>query len=432
MQASFKYGRKTLSISLPDEAICYSSQFREASGTISEMLVNAIDNPVGGLSLSTLVRNRKAGKVVIVVSDITRPIPYFQFLPLLIEKCMNAGVEKEEITILIATGMHRPSTREERLEMFGSDITDRFSIIDHEADNAACLEDLEASGTGRKVQMNKHYVNAGVRIITGLVEPHFMAGFSGGRKAICPGLVSLKAIQNFHGYEFLSNPNAKNATMAGNPCHDESSYIASLVPPDFNLNIILDNHKEVNAIIGGDLKLSHQRSVEYVKKACCPVVREEADLVITSCGGHPLDTTFYQCVKALVSCLPAVKKNGRIVAFGSCTEGIGSKEYTDTMLRYSGRYKEFLQDISSSEVFTKDQWQFQMHCRAIEKLGTENIFFLTDGLEAGMLKKLSVNTPEDSHDTMEGILQKLVDKAVNEGKKIAFIPEGPYCAPVEG
>jgi hypothetical protein len=160
-------------------------------------------------------------------------------------------------------------------------------------------------------------------------------------------------------------------------------------------------------------------------------VRRPADVVLTSGGGYPLDASFYQCVKGLVSALPAVKSGGEVVALGGCREGIGSPEYTQTMLAYPGRWRQFLADIAATDRVVKDQWQFQMHCRALAKLGEGNLHFFTPGLPADTLAKLSVVPHAVGEDQVAAELQRWIDQAVAAGKSIAVLPEGPYCAPVE-
>jgi len=274
-----------------------------------------------------------------------------------LEFLVQNGIKREEILIIIATGMHRPSTSDEKKKMFGEMIVKHYRIIDHNAENEVELIELKGkSWSGEKVRLNRYYVEAGFRILIGLVEPHFMAGFSGGRKAICPGLSSLDAIKKFHGYEFLNHPNASNAVLENNPCHNENSSVAWLCPSDFLINIVLDQRKKINAIISGDQFLSHQKAVEFVKEKSCVKVSEQADLAITSCGGYPLDNTFYQCVKGFVNGIPALKNDGELIAFGMCAEGIGSTEYEGIMKKHSHNYDQFIEDIKNNLFFIKDQW----------------------------------------------------------------------------
>jgi len=431
MEVKFRYGKEEIGLKVPKTSQVFKSGYGKREKSISELLIGSISNPVGSLSLKQQLKKRKKGNIVIVVSDITRPIPYRQFLPELIDFILGEGAQKEEITILVATGMHRASTSGEKVFMFGREIVENYRIVDHDAEDEDQLEIVEGeSWSGAEVKLNKYYVEAGFRILTGLVEPHFMAGFSGGRKAICPGLASLATVEKFHGYQFLSQSDASNGVLKNNPLHLEASSIAKLCPSDFSINIVLDQKKEINSIISGEQFLSHDKAVEYVKKRSFVTVKEPVDLVVTSCGGYPLDDTFYQCVKGFVNCLPSVKEKGKIIAFGRCNEGIGSREYKSIMKKYSSRPEIFLNDINYGNYFKKDQWQFQMHIRALKKVGIENLHFFTTGISKEDLSMLSVNPHSISPDKLVNSIQSEIDKVANFGKQIAVFPEGPYCSPV--
>jgi lactate racemase len=430
---SFQCGKKILKLQVPDSTMVYESHFPDARGSSLEIVMESINNPLGCPFLEELVLTRRKGDVVIVVSDITRPIPYHAFLFQLCMLLEDSGVRKEEVLILVATGMHRPSTEKEQIEMFGKEVFERYRIVDHLAEDESDLAEVEGrSWSGAKVRLNRYYVNAGMRIITGLVEPHFMAGFSGGRKSICPGLASLDTVKNFHGEPFLSKLEASNGNLEGNPLHEESLSVAKLVPPDFSINLVLNHERQVVSAFSGNLEAAHEAACAFVRKAVCPMVEEPADVVITSSGGYPLDTTFYQCVKGMVSCLPAVKPNGKIISFGGCEQGIGGPEYEEVMRKYSGRWRDFLSDICHTGVFTKDQWQYQMHCRTLEKVTEENLLFISDLLPFEDAQKMSVHAMEKQNDSVEQTVQTLIDLCVSQNLKIAIFPEGPYCAPVSG
>ena len=431
MEINFKYGKKELRLNVPDNSLLYAPTYGFAQADVKEMLLDSISNPTGCLPLNRQLKKRRKGKVVIVVSDKTRPILYDSFLPHLIDYIRREGVGRDEIVIVVATGMHRASLLDEKISMFGKEIVENYTIIDHEAENDASLSLLDGkSRSGVEVKLNRHYVEAGFRIITGLVEPHFMAGFSGGRKTVCPGLASLQTIQMFHGYRFLSDPNAANTILKDNPCHLETTSVARLCPADFSINIVLDQERNINRMIAGEQFVSHEAAVNYVKENSCIKVGSLADMALTSCGGYPLDATFYQCVKGFVNCLPALKETGEIVAFGSCTEGIGSPEYTSLMKKYAFRHPDFLNDIRNGLFFIKDQWQFQMHIRVLEKTGLQNLHFYTADIPQETLNLLSVTghsvSPGQLHDT----IQKKIDDTVLSGKRIAVFPEGPYCSPL--
>ncbi len=423
-------GREALAVEVPDDAVVYESGFPEPAGSAAEAVLAAVREPVGALPLRRALAGRRPGDVVVLVSDVTRPVPYARFLTELLAEVEAAGVRRAEVLLLVATGMHRPCRAEEHAEMFG-EAAGRYRILDHEAGDESQLVELAGrSRAGSRVRLNRRYIGAGFRIVTGLVEPHFMAGFSGGRKAICPGVADVGTVRHFHGEAFMGDPAARNAHLAGNPCHEEALSVARMAPADFSLNVVMDRERRVVRAFAGELEAAHAAACRFVADCACPRVEAPADVVLTGSGGYPLDATFYQCVKGFVSCLPAVRTGGAVLAFGGCTEGIGSAEYAGLMRRYAGRWREFLADIKQPGVFTRDQWQFQMHCRTLAKVGQEGLHFVTDGLPAEDLAALSV-TPHVAEPGRAGeAVQQVLERLLAGGRTLAVLPDGPYCAPV--
>jgi nickel-dependent lactate racemase len=425
----FLCGRETIHLDVPDGAAVFESGFPEPAGSPSELVLDAVRRPIGKRALRETLGGRRDGEVVVVVSDVTRPIPYAAFLPGLLAEIEAAGVDRDEITILIATGLHRPSTPAERSEMFGNAVVADYRIVDHRADDDASLVERDArTWSGAAVRVNRRFVEAGFRLTTGLVEPHFMAGFSGGRKAVCPGLASLETVRNFHGAEFLANPAARNGNLDGNPLHEESLSVARSVGVDFALDVVLDRRRRVVRAFAGDIEAEHAAASAFAARCACRPVAEPADVAVTSCGGYPLDATFYQCVKGIVSCLPAVRPGGEIIAFGGCSEGIGSGDYAQLMRDYAGRWRAFLDDIRRPDFFVRDQWQFQMHCRALERVGRDGLHFVTNGLGANAVGELCVTGHSGSD--VAGAVQERIAGARSAGKTVAVFPEGPYCVPL--
>ncbi|MDI6809134.1 MAG: nickel-dependent lactate racemase [Candidatus Eisenbacteria bacterium] len=433
MKTQLLYASGAVEVTVPDGATVYSSSYPRPPAPPNDIVMEAIRNPIGSQALGTMLKKRRPGDVVIVVSDITRPIPYARFLKAMIEEIVSAGVPREEILILIGTGTHRPSSAAERRGMFGEEICSSYRILDHKADDDSELVELEGkSWSGSRIKLNRHLVRAGFRIITGLVEPHFMAGFSGGRKAICPGLVSMEMLRSFHGYEFLANPLAQNGQLDDNPCHLEALSVARSTGVDFTLNIVLNQKRQIVRTFAGELDASHRAACDSVRTYACPKVEFEHDVVLTSCGGYPLDTTFYQCVKGMVSCLPAVKDGGAVISLGSCSEGVGSPDYRAMMFEYSGRWREFLNHIRANPEVRKDQWELQMQARALEKVGDGNLYFATEGLATDEVNKLSMRAVRVRDCGVRTAVQELLDRLVGKETSLAVIPEGPYCTPIGG
>ncbi len=431
MQISFLCGREPLHLRVPDGSTVFESAFPEPTAPAEALVLAAVREPLGAPPLREALARRREGEVVVAVSDITRPIPYAAFLPGLLAEIEAGGVPREAVTLLVATGLHRPSTEAERREMFGERVVAGYRIVDHRADDPATLVELEArTWAGSAVCVNRRFVEAGFRMTTGLVEPHFMAGFSGGRKAVCPGLASPATVRQFHGAEFLANPNARNANLDGNPLHQEALSVARAVGVDFAVDVVLDRARRVVRAFAGDLEAEHAEACAFAVRCACRPVARPADVALTSCGGYPLDTTFYQCVKGLVACLPAVRPGGQVIGFGGCSEGIGGADYTRLMAEYAGRWGEFLDAIRRPDVFVRDQWQFQMQCHALRQVGQDGLHFVTPGLAPDVLSRLSVHghsTPDPA-----AAVQALIDQAAADGATFAVFPEGPYCVPIDG
>lgn len=431
MLVNVPYNNRHIDIRVPDDAAVYCTSYKEPEINPRELVLKAVRNPIECSPFSETLGKPGAKSVVVVVSDITRPIPYADFLNAVLEEIEAAAVPKDNIIIIIATGMHRPSTAAEREHMFGSEVCRRYRIIDHHAEKTDELVSINGTSfAGRPIELNRCFVEADFRIVTGLVEPHFMAGFSGGRKSVCPGLCSLETVKMFHGYSFLDDPSAKSGNLEGNPLHQEALSIARQANVDFCINLVVNRKHQLVDAYAGDLEASHKTTCKFVSRHACPPVEQEKDVVLTSSGGYPLDATFYQCVKGMTSCLPTVKRGGVVVSIGSCSEGIGGPEYENVMHKYSGRWREFIKDLQGTDKVIKDQWEFQMQTRVLEHVGDDNLIFVTGGLTASDLKRLCVNGIHVSEGQVQKRVQELLDGLVHEGRSLAIIPEGPYCAPL--
>ncbi len=423
------YDKTTLEIAVPDNWSILKPKDPPTIENTESAIKNALINPIGTKPLYEIAKQKdKSQFAVIVISDITRPVPNKEFLPIIIDVLKSAGFADEKIIILIATGMHRPSTEEERIELVGKEILGKYKIIDHRANDKAELVELPTpTRTGTKVSINKWYYNAGLRILTGFIEPHFMAGFSGGRKSICPGLVDLATLKKFHGAKFLSDPNTRTGNLDGNPCHQEALNIAQLVPPDFILNVTINAESKITGVFAGDLEQAHLVGVEFVREAMTVKVDEPFDVVFTSGGGYPLDTTFYQTTKGMGVAGEYLKSGGWVIVASGCRYGIGSDSYRNLMFKYKD-YEKFLNDINSTDQVILDQWAFQMHCRVLEKTGYDKLIFITDGISEDELRKCHV-TPAKG-DNPKDKLNKLINKfSADKTKRIAVIPRGPYIIP---
>jgi nickel-dependent lactate racemase len=269
-------------------------------------------------------------------------------------------------------------------------------------------------------------VEADLRIVTGLIEPHFMAGFSGGRKGICPALVDLRTVQRFHGFGIMADPNSVEGRLEGNPCHEESLRVARIVGCDFLVNVAITHDRRPAAIFAGHMETAHLAGCRQVAEWNTALIGGPFDLVVTSSGGYPLDKNFYQSVKGMVTALPALHEGSTMVVLSACSE-IGSPEYTETMRQFGHDPAGFLREIAGKSEVVKDQWQYQMHCRVLSRIGRERLLLGGDGLPAEVLSGLAV-TPVGGVGDVRARVQGFVDSycARNPGAKVAVIPDGPY------
>src|SRR5205823_3147217 len=327
MRITLDYGRTGLEVELPEDRIVGPLAIRPAEPLANpdEAVELALQNPIGSQPLAEVARGRK--NACILVCDITRPVPNRVLLPPLLRTLEEQGIARRDILILIATGLHRPNEGRELEEMLGPEIVASYRIENHHGKVKEEHDFLGVTPNGVPVWLDARYLRADLKITTGLIEPHLMAGYSGGRKVICPGIAALETVSVWHGPRFLEHPNADCGIVAGNPVHEENTRIAQMAGCDFIVNVCIDGRRRVTWLGAGDMIAAWQRGVEFCENVVKAGVPEPLDVVVTSCAGYPLDTTWYQAVKGLTGALPIVKTGGTIVLAASLSEGLGSPEF---------------------------------------------------------------------------------------------------------
>ncbi len=383
----------------------------------------ALSAPIGCAPLREVAAQKQPRSVCVTMSDITRPVPNELLITAILEELNAVGIEDAAVTVLIATGMHRPSTERERQVMLGDDLLRRVRVVDHEADR---LDTHVRVCDDPPVSVNRLYAEADLKIVTGLIEPHFMAGYSGGRKGICPGLVDLETVQRFHGHRTMGDPAATEGRMQGNPCHEIGMQVAQQVGCDFLVNAAITHDRELAGVFAGDLVAAHEAGCRQVGAWTSAVVEQPFDLVVTSAGGYPLDESYYQTVKGMVTALPALHDESELLMMTACTE-VGSPEFTALMQRYGNDYEAFLRDIEASGRTEKDQWQFQMQTRVLRRIGQARLLLANDGLPLPTQRGLGV-TPLGGEGDVGARVQRHLDAfvAARPDARVAVIPEGPY------
>lgn len=451
---SLEYGGAALPISVPPNSAILSMKDIDVLPDPRRSIEAALSNPIGGLPLDTLIwRKGKAASemtVAIAVSDVTRPVPYRGengLLEPLLRKLEGAGIAEKKIVLIVATGTHRPSTPEEKRAMFGEAVLRRISVVDHRCEDRGCLAPIGKTRRGTEVFVNREFVRADVRIVTGLVESHFMAGVSGGRKGICPGLVDLRTIQRFHGPEFLESPTADNLRIDENPCHEEALEVARTVGVDFTVNVTLDKNMRMTGVFAGALEDAHLAAFRFMKSYTVIPVDREYDIVLTH-GGFS-GRNHYQAAKAGCAALPAVKKGGAVIiaAHNRDPEPVGGPEYRDLIGRLKSLGPDgYLRLISGpSWTFAKDQWEPEVWGRVLRKVGESGLFYCSPQISPEDYQFLPGRSglefldgeeprsgPSAARTMVQNALLYLLSGHLREGRKpsVAVLREGPYGIPV--
>ena len=382
------------------------------------VLLNALENPIGTPSLREIAKGRK--NACVLVCDITRPVPNSLILPPLLKILEESGIPRGKILILIATGMHRPNEGAELEELVGTFVYQNYRIENH---HGTVIEEQTYLGTTKRgvpMWIDTRYIESDLRITTGLIEPHLMAGYSGGRKVICPGIVGLETVKVWHGPKFIEHPKADCGILEGNPIHEENTLIALTAGCDFIVNVCIDGNRKVTWLGAGDMIEAWRAGVRFVESVVRVGVGEPLDIVVTSAAGYPLDTTFYQAVKGLTGALPVMKPGGTIILAASLTEGIGSPEFQQ-VLRENPDLVEFKKRIRETDYFVMDQWQLEELAKVVMRC---RVIVVSDGLGAEALSNCHV----EWRATVEEALAEAVSRHGPEAK-IGVIPKGPYVLP---
>lgn len=421
MQVTLDYGKTGLDVTLPDERMIVPPLTIHDAPPLADpeaALRTALQNPIGTRPLAEIAAGKKTA--CIVICDITRPVPNKLILPEILRTIEEAGVPRDGITILIATGLHRPNEGEELVELVGAEIAQNYRCENHHGKEDAEHDYLGTTDNGVPIWIDNRYTRAELKITTGLIEPHLMAGYSGGRKLICPGIAGLATVKVWHGPRFLEHPKADCGSVAGNPVHEENTKIALLVGCDFIVNVCIDGKRRVTWLGAGDMIQAWEQGVAFCRQTVKAAVPRPVDVVVTSCAGYPLDTTWYQAVKGLTGALPIVRKGGTIVLAASMTQGLGSPEFQEMLADYRkrGRYD----GPSSSEVCEMDEWQLVMFKKVLAHC---KVKVVTHGLPPDVLRECQVEPVASVEEAVADALAEYGPDAY-----IAVIPKGPYVLPV--
>jgi len=453
-QVSLEFGDGFLELSVPPDCVSLSMKDVPILADPRRSIEEALSRPIGSPPIEEIIMNKQRSAsgltVAVAVSDITRPVPYKGengILPPLLKRLEGAGIQRRNIAIIVGTGTHRPSTPTEKEEMFGESVIRDFRILDHDCEDSSCLTYVGKTEKQTEVYVNTAFFSADVRIVTGLVESHFMAGVSGGRKAVCPALVDRRTIEKFHGPDFLESPCADNLILAGNPCHEEALDVAKTVGVDFTVNVTLDKDMRLTGVFAGHLEGSHLEAFKFMKAYTAIPLDRDYDIVLTH-GGYA-GRNHYQTAKAGCSALPAVKSGGTIIiaADNRDSEPIGSSVYRDLIGRLKTLgvegYLKMITDPAWS--FTKEQWEPEVWGRVLRKVGEPGLIYCSPQIPPAEYFRLpgrsghdfieedeTLSRREAARAMVQNALLYVVSEHLKESRHptTAVIREGPYGVPV--
>ncbi|HZY03177.1 MAG TPA: nickel-dependent lactate racemase [Anaeromyxobacteraceae bacterium] len=423
MQVELPYGRGGLAVRLPDhlEVTVVRKPPIQLLPDPAAAVEQALRRPVAARPLEEEARGRRSA--CILVCDLTRPVPNGLILPPLVRRLVAAGIDPSRITVLVATGLHRPNLGAELEEVIGDRwVLSTVRVENHDARDDAAHVDLGRTRLGTPVKLDRRLVEADVKIATGLVEPHFMAGYSGGRKVIAPGVAHRETITTFHAARFMAHPRAGNCVLQGNPLHEEQLAIAGMLGRVLAVNAVIDERRRPSFVNFGELLRSHAEAVAFVERFAVVPVPRRFHTVVTSAAGHPLDRTYYQTVKGMVAPMDILEPGADLVVASECAEGMGSREYVEAQRRLLGMGPEgFLRDIHGKAFADVDEWQTQMQ---LKPMGQAHIHLYSGALSPADRALTGVRCVE----SVEAAVLESVRRSGDP--RVAVVPEGPYVVPV--
>ncbi|MFD2922236.1 nickel-dependent lactate racemase [Halobacillus naozhouensis] len=416
MNLELLYGKHGVSIDLPDNTHIIEPDNLPGLPNVEEAIRQAVRHPIGTKPLRESVKSTDT--VSIVISDITRPTPNHILVPLLIKELNH--VPLENFVIINGTGTHRDQTREEFVQMLGQWVVDHIRIINNHCHDKDTLVNLGKSEFGCDIYLNKEYVESDFRIVTGFIEPHFFAGFSGGPKGVMPGIAGIETIMTFHNSRMIGDPLSTWGNMVNNPVQDMTREINRLCKPDFMLNVTLNREKEITEVFAGELYEAHKKGCEFVREHSMHRCEERFDVVITSNSGYPLDQNLYQAVKGMSAAHKIVKEGGAIIVASECSDGLPNHGNYSKLFEMAETPGELLDMINAPDFKMFDQWQVQK--QAVVQVWADVYIYskLTDDQVEGAMLKPTHNIEQTIED---------LKKKYGEDMTIAVLPLGPLTIP---
>jgi nickel-dependent lactate racemase len=423
MEIKVDYGKNGLKFVLNHnwniEAITPKTQGALSSPV--SLIEKAINNPIESPNLRSIInKKRNVENVCIVVSDATRPVPSYLILEALLNQLNSLGVRDENVTVLVATGLHRKSTTEDHETILGSSLYKRLRVIGHDSKDRKSLKQIVAANSSFLI--NKHYCESDLKIITGYVEPHFFFGFSGGRKSILPGIAGEDTIQNNHSADMIHSEYSRFGIYQENMMHKQSLIAANAVGVDFAVNVCINEKHQIVKVAAGNFEKVHEKLVKYQLENVFHPITDLYDIVICGNGGYPLDLNLYQAVKSMAIGEMAVKHGGTIISVNECIEGVGIRQDKFKELLFSGMNpQEIYLQIMNGQITVPDQWEIQVLARILQKADV----FVVSKLKENELGNIGLKHASSIEEAVEKSLQKHGSHA-----RILVLPNGPQTLPL--
>ena len=416
MKVNLAYGSGHLPIEVPDDRTTVIEP-AHIDGLADEKaaVLDALQNPIGSQPL--LERISPDTKICIAFTDITRATPNDRIIPWLLE---HLGGPNDNITLLNQLGTHRPNTREELETMLTRGVVANYRVLNHEPENPEALVQVGTTADGTPALLNRHIVEADLRIITGFIEPHFFAGFSGGVKGIMPGCAGLETVMSNHGAKNIGDPQATFGVTEGNPLWEELRDIALKTGPSFLLNVTLNEQRDITNVFAGDIIEAHKTGCVFVKKSAMQPVERPFDIVVTTNSGYPLDLNLYQGVKGMSAGARVLKEGGTLILAAECREGVPDGSPLDDLLRSAGSIEEILAMLSTPGFVRPEQWQAQI--QALVQRRAEVLVCCE--LDDATLRACHLAPCADINAEVAKRLAKLGADA-----RVAVLPQGPLTIP---
>ncbi len=419
-EIKFPYGKEFLSLNIPEEryagTLVSEMHHYVAPKSPWELVGEALDNPIGTPKLSVMAEGKK--KVVLIASDHTRPVPSKVIVPQMLAE-IRKGSPDADITILISTGCHRGTTKEELINKFGPEIVEQEKIVVHDCDDTENLTYLGKLPSGGDLIINRLAAEADLLVAEGFIEPHFFAGFSGGRKSILPGIASRKTVIYNHNGQFIDSPRARTGIVDGNPIHNDMLYAARAARLAFVVNVVINSEKDAIFAVAGDVDLAHRVGRAFLASQC-QVKAIPSDIVISTNGGYPLDQNIYQSVKGMTAAEATVKQGGVIIMLSKSNDGHGGKVFHETFRdekNLERMMKKFVETPPEETII--DQWQSQIFARLLMKA---TVVFVSDA-DDQIVSDLHMVPAHSMEEALAKADEILAAKGIKDGKILA-IPDG--------